>query len=296
MMSLANYIWFTFAVFATLAIFSFLYKDNPFYKFAEHLVVGVSAGYFVIILWHNSLVPNLFQRLADGDWYFLWLNSSAPWYLIPALLGVMMWTRFSKQYSWVSRWPMALYIGISTGIAIPLEMKNRVNEQLLATMVSIDWGNFFGNHDQVRALTEAGGDYARLRMAQTFLMTSPGNIPMLYQGDDIGTYGGIDRATWNFWRSKVQDSTDTTTLLADMNLLWSQLVRGADRPDLIMMDGEVWQAYVAALQAQQRFTQPNTGEFGFPSIKFSNQTDSGFTWIVRGCGVNRTTYAGKSRT
>jgi glycosidase len=53
-------------------------------------------------------------------------------------------------------------------------------------------GNFFGNHDQVRALTEAGGDYARLRMAQTFLMTSPGNIPMLYQGDDIGTYGGID--------------------------------------------------------------------------------------------------------
>ena len=45
-------------------------------------------------------------------------------------------------------------------------------------------GNFFGNHDQWRALTEAGGDHRRLRMAQTFLMTSPGNIPMLYQGDD----------------------------------------------------------------------------------------------------------------
>lgn len=54
-------------------------------------------------------------------------------------------------------------------------------------------GNFFGNHDQVRALTEAGGDYARLRLAQTFLFTSPGNIPMLYQGDDIGTFGGPDR-------------------------------------------------------------------------------------------------------
>jgi glycosidase len=54
-------------------------------------------------------------------------------------------------------------------------------------------GNFFGNHDQVRALTEAGGDHARLRLAQTFLFTSPGNIPMLYQGDDIGTFGGPDR-------------------------------------------------------------------------------------------------------
>ncbi|HUH01888.1 MAG TPA: alpha-amylase family glycosyl hydrolase [Kofleriaceae bacterium] len=53
-------------------------------------------------------------------------------------------------------------------------------------------GNFFGNHDQWRALTEAGGSYERLRLAQTFLMTSPGNIPMLYQGDDIGTLGEQD--------------------------------------------------------------------------------------------------------
>lgn len=53
-------------------------------------------------------------------------------------------------------------------------------------------GNFFGNHDQVRALTEAGGSYERLRLAQTFLFTSPKNVPMLFQGDDIGTYGGID--------------------------------------------------------------------------------------------------------
>jgi len=53
-------------------------------------------------------------------------------------------------------------------------------------------GNFFGNHDQWRALTEAQGDHARLRLAQTFLFTSPGNIPMLYQGDDIGTEGEQD--------------------------------------------------------------------------------------------------------
>ena len=33
------------AALLTLFIFSFLYKDNPFYKFAEHLFVGVSAGY-----------------------------------------------------------------------------------------------------------------------------------------------------------------------------------------------------------------------------------------------------------
>ncbi len=143
-MDFETFLWTTFGAFCTLAIFSFLYKDNPFYKFAEHLMVGTATGYFSVLLWHNSLYPNLFAKLADGNWYLLWLNSSAPWYLIPGFLGLLMWTRFSKQYSWMSRWPMALYIGISAGLAIPLEMSNRVNKQLYAMMSTISWGNFFG--------------------------------------------------------------------------------------------------------------------------------------------------------
>ena len=83
-----------------------------------------------------------------------------------------------------------------------------------------------------------------------------------------GVYGGIDPAIFPFWQNKVQNVGNTTTLLADMNLLWSKLVRGADRPDLIVMDGVVWGAYVAALQANQRFTQASTGEFGFPTLKY----------------------------
>jgi len=143
-MDFNTFLWTTFAVFVTLATFSFLYKDNPFYKFAEHLVVGVSAGYFVIILWHNGLVPNLFQKLADGDWYYLWLNSSEPWYIFPAILGMLMWTRFSKDYAWVSRWPMAMFIGISTGIAIPLTMSTYINKQLYATM-TLSFDHFWGH-------------------------------------------------------------------------------------------------------------------------------------------------------
>ena len=83
-----------------------------------------------------------------------------------------------------------------------------------------------------------------------------------------GTYGGIDRATWTFWRSKIKNVASTATIQADMNALWAQLIRGTDRPDLIMMDNVVWQAYVASLQAQQRFTSPDEGNLGFPSIKF----------------------------
>ena len=83
-----------------------------------------------------------------------------------------------------------------------------------------------------------------------------------------GVYGGIDRATWTFWRSKVRDVADTATLQADMNGLWSQLVRGTDRPDIIVMDNVVWEAYVASLQANQRFNDASVGDLGFPTIKF----------------------------
>lgn len=83
-----------------------------------------------------------------------------------------------------------------------------------------------------------------------------------------GTYGGISRVTWTFWRNKIKDAANTTTLLADMNALWAQLVRGMDRPDLIVVDNVIWAAYQAALQLQQRFTDPKVGELGFPSIKY----------------------------
>ena len=83
-----------------------------------------------------------------------------------------------------------------------------------------------------------------------------------------GTYGGIDRVTWTFWRSKLVNVTSTATIQANFNALWAQLVRGADRPDLIPVDNVVWQAYVASLQAQQRFNSPEVGQLGFPSIKY----------------------------
>ena len=83
-----------------------------------------------------------------------------------------------------------------------------------------------------------------------------------------GTYAGINRANWNFWRSKIKNVANTSTLAKDMNSLWASLVRGADRPDLIVADNVVWEAYVASLQAQQRFASADSAGLGFPTIKF----------------------------
>lgn len=90
-----------------------------------------------------------------------------------------------------------------------------------------------------------------------------------------GTYGGIDRATWAFWKSQVTDistvtggAASATTIQGGMNNLWSKTVRGTDRPDLIVFDTNFWSFYLASLQAIQRFTDPNSANLGFPSIKF----------------------------
>lgn len=81
-------------------------------------------------------------------------------------------------------------------------------------------------------------------------------------------YGGIDGSAFEFWRNAVQNDANTTALVGNATLLWSKLVRGADRPDLILADSVYWNAYVNALQAQQRFSNTNDGDAGFTSIKF----------------------------
>lgn len=86
-----------------------------------------------------------------------------------------------------------------------------------------------------------------------------------------GTYGGIDRGTWTFWRSKsttAGSALTSATVQGAMNTMWASLVRGSDRPNLILMDDQFWGIYMASLQPQQRFTNPAKANLGFPSIAF----------------------------
>jgi len=90
-----------------------------------------------------------------------------------------------------------------------------------------------------------------------------------------GTVGGIDRATWNFWRNQTFDAssdggaaTTAANIQQYMNTLWAKMVRGTDRPDLIVMDNAYWGMYMASLQAIQRFSSEMDANLGFVSVKF----------------------------
>lgn len=88
---------------------------------------------------------------------------------------------------------------------------------------------------------------------------------------NTGTYGGIDRATWTFWRNKsttAGTALTSATVQAAMNAMWASLNRGADRPDLIVMDDAFWNIYLSSLQVNQRFAGSESASAGFPTLKY----------------------------
>ena len=94
----------------TLCIYSFLYKDNPFYKFAEHVYVGVSTGYLVCTAYFNAIRPLfLVPLIKEGTWIVL----------IPGILGLLLYARFFRKIAWVSRYTLAFIIGSGAGISAP---------------------------------------------------------------------------------------------------------------------------------------------------------------------------------
>jgi len=106
----------------TLFIMSFLFRDNPFYKIAESVVVGVSAAYWMVVGFWTTIVPNLLGKLYP-DWIKNWampgLDVHAELiYVVPLILGVMLLWRLAPKGSWISRWPLAFIIGTTAGIRL----------------------------------------------------------------------------------------------------------------------------------------------------------------------------------
>jgi len=120
-------LWTWIAALLTLAIFSFLYKDNPFYKFAEHLFVGVSAAYGVVLTYYNSVVPNLIEPIFKDHNY---------WFIIPGLLGLLFFARFIPRLGYLVLIPLAFYIGGYSGMYIGPSLQARLLKQIQGSMLS----------------------------------------------------------------------------------------------------------------------------------------------------------------
>jgi hypothetical protein len=127
------------AAFFTLAIFSFLYKDNPFYKVAESVVVGVSAAYWMVVGFWDVVVPNLLGNLAPGLVQATFLPgldaTSSQWqYLIPAIFGLLLLTRLLPKGQWLSLWTLAFIVGTTAALRMVAYIEGDFLSQVNATV------------------------------------------------------------------------------------------------------------------------------------------------------------------
>ena len=115
-------------VLMTLCILSYLYGDNPFYKIAEHIFVGVSAGYIFALTWWDQIWPNLFGRLfptyVDAGFEF------SPSYIIPLILGIFMLFRLIPSLSWLARFPIAYIVGMAAGLKVYVYINSNILMQI----------------------------------------------------------------------------------------------------------------------------------------------------------------------
>jgi|UniRef100_A0A7V3VU33 hypothetical protein len=116
------------AALLTLAIYSFLYKDNPFYKVAENIFVGVSAGYWTVVLWYDFAWPNLFEPLfTKGQWYNIF----------PIFIGLLMFAPLIPKISWMIRIPLTFTMGIAMAVSITQIVQGDIFPQLQATFLPL---------------------------------------------------------------------------------------------------------------------------------------------------------------
>ena len=126
----------------TLAIFSFLYKDNPLYKLAESTVVGVSAGYWMVIGLWDMIVPNLLgelmPRFVQGNLLPGLPADGTNWaYLVPAIFGLMLLMRLAPKGQFFSLWTLAFIVGTTAALRMVAYIEGDFLSQINATVAPL---------------------------------------------------------------------------------------------------------------------------------------------------------------
>ena len=131
------------AALGTLAIMSFLWGDNVFYKLAEAVVVGASAPYAMVVGFWTGIIQNLFGKLIPSgmrDTVLPGLPSTqhTEWiYVIPLVLSVLMLWRLAPAGGWISRWPLAFFIGATAGIRLVAYLDADFVQQISNTIMPL---------------------------------------------------------------------------------------------------------------------------------------------------------------
>jgi len=119
------------AAMLTIAAYSFLWKENRLYRAAEHIFVGIGAGYS-LAMGYTNIVGKAWDPITKKGQFYL---------IIPVLMGVLLFARFIKSISWASRIPLAFIVGMGAAVALRGAIEQQFVKQIQATMIPLNTVN-----------------------------------------------------------------------------------------------------------------------------------------------------------
>lgn len=129
------------AAILTLSVWTIIYKENKIFRIAEMFVVGSAVGYF-FAMGFNSVIVSGVMPLLKGD--------------IAAALGLvvgpMIFCRFIKRYAWLSRFPVAMLMGIGSGTTLRLILDAQIIAMIRAAALPVSTPNLFNDFNNLLAI------------------------------------------------------------------------------------------------------------------------------------------------
>jgi hypothetical protein len=96
----------------TLFVFSFVLRDNPLYRVAVHLLVGVSAGYAIVVTVQEILLPVIETITSEPG------RPAGLVWIVPLLLAILLLLKAIPRISWVGNSSMAILIGVGAAVGL----------------------------------------------------------------------------------------------------------------------------------------------------------------------------------
>jgi hypothetical protein len=131
------------AAILTLCVFSYLYRDNVCYKLAESIIVGVSAGYWIVLSFWEVLVAKVLVKLSPDVARYAFLPDTPLdakpdyWYVVPVVLGCLVFCRWVPKIAWLGRWPLAFVVGTTAGLKLILFLDADFVSQIRSTILPL---------------------------------------------------------------------------------------------------------------------------------------------------------------
>jgi hypothetical protein len=124
----ADLIWMLVSFFLTVLVLSYIFGDNPLFRIATYLFVGVAAGYVAVIIVQDVIVPRMILPIFNRD-----LEQSGI-ALLSLVLSAMLLTKLSPRYAWLGSLPMAYLVGAAAAIVIYGALFGTLWPQVAATI------------------------------------------------------------------------------------------------------------------------------------------------------------------